>query len=104
LADYSPCTKPPFGDTDDRIRAIAHGLGLRTIVWSYDTFDWEAGTDNVTDANVDTNYENIIALAQNGTFDTVSPLIYGRLQMDAYGLCVDGNHRLDPRAKQLYNV
>jgi hypothetical protein len=26
-------------DVGDRIRAIAHGLGLRTILWQYDSQD-----------------------------------------------------------------
>ena len=29
-------TQLPFGDIDDRIRAIAHGLGLQTVLWQYD--------------------------------------------------------------------
>ncbi|KAH7886777.1 carbohydrate esterase family 4 protein [Phlebopus sp. FC_14] len=62
------CWRPPFGDVDDRVRAIANALGLRTIIWSYDSNDWRAGTANITDADVDTNYENLIARAQNGTF------------------------------------
>ena len=37
-------TQPPFGDVDDRIRAIAHGLGLRTILWQYDSQDWQVDT------------------------------------------------------------
>lgn len=28
------CWRPPYGDVDDRIRAIAQGLGLRTYMWS----------------------------------------------------------------------
>lgn len=69
------CWRPPFGDVDDRIRAIANAMGLRTIVWSYDTFDWEAGSDNVTDADVDTNYQNIITRAQNGTFNSQGTIV-----------------------------
>jgi hypothetical protein len=64
------CWRPPFGDVDDRVRAIAHALGLRTIIWKYDSNDWRAGTGNVTDADVDANYEALIARAQNGTFAT----------------------------------
>ncbi|KAG9312594.1 carbohydrate esterase family 4 protein [Chiua virens] len=65
-----PLTQPPFGDVDDRVRAIAHALGLRTIIWKYDSNDWRAGTGNITDADVDANYEALIARAQNGTFNT----------------------------------
>ncbi|KAL4399617.1 chitin deacetylase [Malassezia pachydermatis] len=52
------CWRPPFGDVDDRVRAIATGLGLRTIVWQEDTDDWnvaQVGVDKVKQ-----NYQNII--------------------------------------------
>ncbi|KAI9454636.1 carbohydrate esterase family 4 protein [Boletus coccyginus] len=64
------CWRPPFGDVDDRVRSIAHALGLRTIIWKYDSNDWRAGTGNVTSATVDANYQALIARAQNGTFNT----------------------------------
>lgn len=64
------CWRPPFGDVDDRIRAIANGLGLRTIIWRYDSFDWEAGLDGITVQDVDNNYQQIITAAQNGTLNT----------------------------------
>lgn len=28
------CWRPPYGDVDDRIRAIAQSIGLRTYMWS----------------------------------------------------------------------
>jgi len=33
----SKCWRPPQGDVDDRVRAIAHQMGLRTILWDHDT-------------------------------------------------------------------
>ncbi|EEB97590.1 hypothetical protein MPER_03059, partial [Moniliophthora perniciosa FA553] len=33
------CFRPPLGDIDDRIRYIAHSLGLKTMLWKYDTYD-----------------------------------------------------------------
>jgi hypothetical protein len=57
---------------DDRIRAIANGLGLRTIIWKYDSNDWKAGSGNITEASVDSAYNAFIAMAENGTFSTVS--------------------------------
>ena len=57
---------------DDRIRAIANALGLRTVVWRYDSFDWKAGFNNVTVADVDHNYRSLITSALSGVFDTVS--------------------------------
>jgi len=32
--------RPPFGDLDDRVRAVAAAMGLRAIMWNYDTSDW----------------------------------------------------------------
>lgn len=34
------CWRPPFGDVDDRVRAIAWLMGMRTIIWDRDTNDW----------------------------------------------------------------
>ncbi|THV08240.1 putative chitin deacetylase [Dendrothele bispora CBS 962.96] len=64
------CWRPPFGDVDDRIRAIAHALNLQTIIWKYDSFDWEVSAGNTTPEQVDTNYDNFIELAQNGSLAT----------------------------------
>ncbi|KAI6014542.1 carbohydrate esterase family 4 protein [Pisolithus microcarpus 441] len=64
------CWRPPFGDVDDRIRWIANALGLRTIIWQYDSNDWKVGTDNITTATVDANYQALIQRMQNGTFAT----------------------------------
>ncbi|KAF5327313.1 hypothetical protein D9619_004268 [Psilocybe cf. subviscida] len=70
------CWRPPFGDVDDRIRAIAHGLGLRTILWKYDSQDWQYGsTQGVTIDTVDGHYQDLITGAQNGTFDTAGAIM-----------------------------
>ncbi|KAK0213853.1 carbohydrate esterase family 4 protein [Armillaria fumosa] len=76
VTDVTPtCWRPPFGDVDDRIRAIANALGLRTILWQYDSFDWKAGTGNVTTETVDANYQSLIDDAQNGAFSTEGAII-----------------------------
>lgn len=31
------CWRPPYGDVDDRVRAIAWQMGMRTIIWDEDT-------------------------------------------------------------------
>ncbi|WFD28461.1 hypothetical protein MNAN1_003472 [Malassezia nana] len=61
------CWRPPFGDVDDRVRAIATGLGLRTIVWDHDTNDWDIQPDgNSPTQTIDSNYEKIINLPLQG--------------------------------------
>ncbi|KAF9259590.1 glycoside hydrolase/deacetylase [Marasmius fiardii PR-910] len=63
------CFRPPFGDIDDRIRAISKGLGLTNILWKFDTFDTVPGpTGKVEDADIQKNYQEFIKLAKNGTF------------------------------------
>lgn len=76
------CWRPPYGDVDDRIRAIAKGLGLKAVLWQYDSNDWMVGDTATTPAQVDANYNNLITSAQNGTFNTVStPLYWQRLKL-----------------------
>ncbi|KAJ8077753.1 hypothetical protein PM082_002186 [Marasmius tenuissimus] len=63
------CWRPPEGDVDDRIRAIAKGLGLKTILWKYDSQDWQVKAGTATPEQVDGNYQHFIDAAKNGTFD-----------------------------------
>ncbi|KAK1231274.1 hypothetical protein PQX77_005614 [Marasmius sp. AFHP31] len=70
------CWRPPFGDVDDRIRAIANGLGLKNILWRYDTFDWQVGPSSTTKPEtIDANYQAFINAAKNGTFDREGGII-----------------------------
>ena len=59
----------------DRIRAIANGLGLQTIIWRYDSADWRVGTANVTTATVDGNYQAFINNETSGTFNTAGGIM-----------------------------
>lgn len=63
--------QPPFGDIDDRIRTIAELLGLRTIMWGYDSNDWRAGVGGVTATDVDADYQQFVDTAFSGGFDEV---------------------------------
>ncbi|TFK48946.1 carbohydrate esterase family 4 protein [Heliocybe sulcata] len=67
------CWRPPFGDVDDRIRYIAQSLGMQTVIWVEDTFDYEYPT--LPQTTVDQNYQNIINKAKNGTYDTEGILV-----------------------------
>ncbi|KAF8346414.1 carbohydrate esterase family 4 protein [Amanita rubescens] len=68
------CWRPPYGDVDDRIRAIANGLGLRTIMWGYDSEDWRFGVRGVTAADIDANYQQFINDAVSNRFNTIGPI------------------------------
>ncbi|KAI0246826.1 chitin deacetylase [Lactifluus subvellereus] len=69
------CWRPPYGDVDDRIRAIANALGLQTIIWKYDSNDWRVGQINVTTATVDSFYNLFINNLTAGTFNTVGGIM-----------------------------
>ncbi|KAI9459537.1 carbohydrate esterase family 4 protein [Boletus coccyginus] len=80
------CWRPPYGDVDDRVRSIAQALGLRDIMWTYDSNDWEAGTGGYTDADVDANYQALVTAAQQGTFNTGGTIILAHeLSSDTMG-------------------
>ncbi|KAF7301227.1 NodB-like proteiny domain-containing protein [Mycena indigotica] len=64
------CWRPPRGDADDRVRFIAQSLGLDTIMWKYDSFDWEQGTNGVTPADVQNNYNKLINDAKSGVLNS----------------------------------
>ncbi|WFD29883.1 hypothetical protein MSPP1_000897 [Malassezia sp. CBS 17886] len=70
------CWRPPFGDVDDRVRAYATGLGLRTIVWSDDTDDWNIQPDGPEpSASISANYQKIISKAHNKTTDNTGVIV-----------------------------
>ena len=58
------CWRPPYGDVDDRIRGIAQGLGLRTIMWNVDTNDWNiAPYGSIPTPSMRQTYSSIISMA-----------------------------------------
>lgn len=58
--------RPPYGDIDDRVRAISLQMGLRPIIWtsvngsSYDTFDWQVAGGIVNADTVVAKFDQII--------------------------------------------
>ncbi|KAJ6602840.1 carbohydrate esterase family 4 protein [Mycena vulgaris] len=69
------CWRPPRGDVDDRIRFIAQQLGLDTVMWGFDAFDWEVGSNGVTEATVQGNYDSIVTKAGQGAFNNVGAIM-----------------------------
>ncbi|KAH8914583.1 carbohydrate esterase family 4 protein [Atractiella rhizophila] len=67
------CWRPAFGDVDDRIRFIAQSLGLQTITWVRDIFDWNWPVLGLK--QIDANYQGLIDAAANGTFSTYGPIV-----------------------------
>lgn len=103
LSSSDDGVQPPFGDVDDRIRYIATQLGLRTVVWQFDSNDWRVGTGNITAATVDGNYQALIQRQQNGTFSTVSSFLSSSVRPDSLGETGWHDHA-HTRIEQLYDV
>ncbi|KAI9091834.1 chitin deacetylase 1 [Phlyctochytrium arcticum] len=61
--------RPPQGDVDDRVRAIAWAIGLQNIQWNIDSFDWQMKPMGAkTPAEIDANFQGWIDKLNNGTF------------------------------------
>ncbi|EIE78305.1 hypothetical protein G6F46_000370 [Rhizopus delemar] len=63
------CWRPPQGDVDDRIRAIAWQMGMRTVIWNWDSNDWDMpapGGGDLSPATVDGYFEGWIADEKSG--------------------------------------
>ena len=41
VGSAGPCMRPPYGAINDRVSNVIAGLGMRPILWSIDTLDWE---------------------------------------------------------------
>ncbi|GAA5926299.1 uncharacterized protein JCM15063_000240 [Sporobolomyces koalae] len=67
------CWRPPYGDVDDRVRYIAQSLGMTTVIWEDNTFDYDVSTLGV--AKVQANYDAIFAKAANGTYNTHGTIV-----------------------------
>jgi len=63
--------RPPYGDLDDRVRAIAAAMGLRPIQWTnvgpteFDTDDWKIPGGTATGLSSYAAFQNILSLQSN---------------------------------------
>jgi peptidoglycan/xylan/chitin deacetylase (PgdA/CDA1 family) len=63
------CWRPPYGDADDRVRAIAWQMGMTTIIWDEDTNDWNmpgTGGGVLPAATVDGYFQGWITARTSG--------------------------------------
>ena len=65
--------RPPFGETNARIRGHAARLGLAEVLWTVDTRDWAgASTDQIVAAAATVRPGGIILMHDNGYRTTVA--------------------------------
>lgn len=98
------CWRPPYGDIDDRVRAIAHQMGLSTILWNSDSFDWGlpsvandfAGTYDVS--TIDSYFDEWISSSGSSTEGRIV------LEHETSNVTILTSERWLPKLKQAYNV
>ncbi|KAI9496536.1 hypothetical protein BDB00DRAFT_953048 [Zychaea mexicana] len=56
------CWRPPFGDIDDRVRAIAWLMGMRAILWDRDSNDWALAAQSISAATVNGYFNEWVEL------------------------------------------
>ncbi|KAF8630464.1 hypothetical protein AX15_002913 [Amanita polypyramis BW_CC] len=82
--------RPPFGDIDDRVRAISLAMGLQPIIWTrtpsggvFDTNDWRVGAGQVTGLQ---SYATFQTILNNATQLDTGFIV---LQHDLFQITVD---------------
>lgn len=98
------CWRPPYGDVDDRVRAIAWQMGLTTVLWDEDTDDWNMpgdGGGNLSPSEVDNSFKNWIAARNNGTDNTSGHIV---LQHELNNATVSMAEKWLPEVQKAFNV
>ncbi|KAF7726660.1 hypothetical protein EC973_008533 [Apophysomyces ossiformis] len=98
------CWRPPFGDVDDRVRAIAWLMGMRTFLWDRDTTDWNlAGYSQGqhTMSKMDMIIKDWLNAHKNGTDDEHGHIV---LQHELNNLTVSMAEKWLPAIQKEFNV
>jgi hypothetical protein len=111
--------RPPYGDTDNRVRAIAREIfGLQTVIWNHDTLDWSLTTGGTNPQAVQASMtqwltgpktpglvilEHELTTVASQTFIDAYPLmtqngwrIVSVAQMDGQGAYINSNDSISP--------
>ncbi|KAG2225810.1 hypothetical protein INT45_007054 [Circinella minor] len=98
------CWRPPYGDVDDRVRAIAWQMGLRTVLWDEDSNDWNMpgdGGGNLAPSTVDGYFEGWIENRKNGSDNAQGHIV---LEHELNNSTVSMAEKWLPQLQQTFNV
>ncbi|KAI7865353.1 chitin deacetylase [Spinellus fusiger] len=98
------CWRPPYGDVDDRVRAIAWQMGLRTIIWDEDTNDWNlpgSGGGKLSFDTVDGYFQGWIDARKNGSDSATGHIV---LEHELNNSTVSMTEKWLPQLQQVFNV
>ncbi|KAI8887547.1 carbohydrate esterase family 4 protein [Backusella circina FSU 941] len=97
------CWRPPYGDVDDRVRAIAWQMGMLTYLWDEDTNDWNMpgdGGGNLAPSTVDGYFEGWINKQKSGT-DKHGHIV---LEHELNNATVQMTEKWLPKLQETFNV
>ncbi|CAO0798128.1 unnamed protein product [Mucor circinelloides] len=98
------CWRPPYGDVDDRVRAIAHQMGLQTILWDEDTNDWDMpgeGGGKLAPKTVDGYFQGWIDNFKNGKDKQHGHIV---LEHELNNATVNMTEHWLPKLQETFNV
>lgn len=102
LCIFALPTLAPYGDVDDRVRAIAWQMGMRTIVWDEDTNDWNMPPDgNLSPDTVNGYFEDWVNARKNGTDNQTGHII---LEHELNNSTVSMTEKWLPTLQETFNV
>ncbi|KAG0359887.1 hypothetical protein BC939DRAFT_487660 [Gamsiella multidivaricata] len=92
--------RPPYGDIDNRIRGLLWAMGYTSVIWDYDTDDWELppGGGPMTPEGVDQEFKTWISNAHNDTTGHIT------LQHELYQNTVDAAIRNLPQVQATWKA
>ncbi|KAL1923902.1 uncharacterized protein VTP21DRAFT_6937 [Calcarisporiella thermophila] len=91
--------RPPYGDIDDRVRAILKQLGYKIVIWNRDSNDWMAGEMKSFNPQwIDENFTKWESEAPNLNTGVIS------LQHDLYPVAVSAAIRVLPGLRKVFKV
>ncbi|KAF7731957.1 hypothetical protein EC973_007062 [Apophysomyces ossiformis] len=98
----SRCWRPPYGDVDDRVRAIAHQMGLRTILWNKDSQDWQLnGEGKMSPETIDGYFTKWIEEHENGKDEDAGHI---GLQHELNGHTIDVAEKWLPKMQKAFHL
>lgn len=88
---------------DDRVRYVANALGMKTIIWDSNTFDYEIAT--LPRSQIEANYASIIQGGQNGTYATKGTIVLTHeLNNDTMALMMENYPKIKAAFKNVVPV
>ncbi|KAI8986457.1 hypothetical protein BDB01DRAFT_849511 [Pilobolus umbonatus] len=93
------CWRPPQGDVDDRVRAIAWQMGLYTVLWNRDSQDWSL-VDSPDTYVMDSKLNDWIDQGENDGISEGMLVLQHELNHATLGMA----QKWIPRIKKTFNI